>query len=291
MQRISHRLLGIALSVFAVLSAGACHFLSAKYRETRVLEVAAGGPVVLDVQTANGSVKIKKVEGESIRVRASLALQTQERLDGTRVVAEKNEKGEFEVRVAWPEGGRRGNEGCGFVIEVPETKQVRVETSNGAIELSDARGAAELRTSNGKVTVLRLDGSLDAATSNGKIVVTDVTGDISARSSNGRIRIEAAGGAVSADTSNGGVEVKLAPASPGPINLQTSNGGVAVRVGPGFGGRVKLRTSNGSAKLEGAEEAEILSSSKKAVHFRLGDGERDSSVTTSNGSIRMEVGE
>lgn len=166
-------------------------------------------------------------------------------------------------------GRRRNREGCSLEILIPYANGVNLQTSNGSLETVGLGGEAELRTSNGAIRVDRHRGAIQAETSNGEIDITE------------------ASGSVTAHTSNGAVHVGLQPDAPGPIDVKTSNGRIELEVGPSFSGSLQLQTSNGSIDVDGVEQAEIVSATKRQVRLAFQEGQPPSTAKTSNGVIRV----
>ncbi len=236
-------------------------------KRTSQIPQVADSPI--EVKSQNGSIVIEKSGGSEVTISAVIRGQTQERLDATRVLAERKADNSLAVYVQWPEGGPKNNEGCDFKIEVPNAKGVTARSSNGAITLIGLAGFAKADTSNGAITVRSHDGEVGAGTSNG--VVT----------------IERAKGKVKASTSNGDVSVSLADDVAGPVDIDSSNGSVSLEVGPAFVGTLKASTSNGSLTMPSGEGIVQTSKTKRSAELVFGKGEHASVIKTSNGSVTV----
>lgn len=239
----------------------------------------------MDVEVANGSIEVR-AGGDAVSIEAKVRAITQERLDATRVVAARQADGTLSIRIDWPDGGRKSNEGCSLAIVVPDAGAVGLVTSNGALTLEGAGTHAVLRTSNGAIKVAGVSGKVEARTSNGRVEVSDVPGGVYAESSNGRIELSRVGGPVTATTSNGAVSVRLNHESAGPVAVHTSNGSVRVEVGAGFRGELDASTSNGGFSVEGFQTAQSVSIGKNWAKIRF-EGEGSSKIRTSNGSVTL----
>jgi DUF4097 and DUF4098 domain-containing protein YvlB len=239
---------------------------------------------VLNIETSNGTVEVRRAEVSSIEVDATIRAAGKERLERTRVVVEPGNDGGARVFVQWPDGGRIGNEGCSLMVRTPGAGGVDVRTSNGRVVASGLSGPASIRTSNATVQVGPHIGPVRVDTSNGRIDAEHITGDVVLNSSNGRIETVDVGGAVRADTSNGSIVVRLSASGNGPVDLSTSNGSVRVEVGPAFAGVVDASTSNGAVTINGATD---VSGSRTHVRGQYGAGECKSVVRTSNGSVEV----
>lgn len=275
-------------------------------RETRTLHVPHVASSAVEVTTRNGAVTVEASERDDVEIVATLAAESQARLQETQVVAERDAANTLVVRVDWADGKPRNREGCGFRVLLPQATRAKVRTSNGGITIAGLGGAADLKTSNGPievgrhrgdveadtsngpVSVRQATGSVEAETSNGPVSIVEPGGEVSARTSNGRIEIVEAGRAVVARTSNGPISVRLSDQGAGPVEARTSNGSVTLTLGGGFGGELDMRTSNGSIRVENLSGVTLLNDSKNRKHLRIGTAETKSKMETSNGSIHVQ---
>lgn len=284
--RLSAPLLAALILVSPALLTGCAG--AARHRETRVVVIPDPAPVAaVDVRTGNGAVDISTAPRETqATIVATIRARTRERLEQASVLADY-EGDTLRVRVEWPEGRRKSNEGASFDIEVPGASDVTVETGNGRIALAGARGRADLRTSNGRIVVSRHEGPVVADTSNGRVEVSGDLHDVRVDSSNGDIVVAGAAGPVHARTSNGSIAVELTDDNPGPLEARSSNGAIRLDLGPAFQGRLTLDTSNGRVRLENAPLARIHSISRSRAELTLGDGAQRSIADTSNGRVTV----
>jgi DUF4097 and DUF4098 domain-containing protein YvlB len=239
--------------------------------EVRTLTIAHVADTPLDVRTQNGSVEVEQSGTDQVVITATLRARTKERLAATAINAERATDGTLNIRVTWPDGGRKNNEGASFVIRTPGVKKTNIESSNGAISLDGLSGDATLATSNGAINARRHDGFIKADTSNASINLRGIRG-------------------TKADTSNAAVTISLADSAQGPVNVDTSNGSITLEVGPAFNGRVAANTSNGRVTnhAKHLKSASMDSSERTTSNtFNFGDGER-CTLDTSNGSITIE---
>ena len=221
----------------------------------------------LRVSGDNGEISISQSSGTEVAIDATIKAQTQERADAVQVIAERGATGELHVYTKWPEGKRRNNEGCSFVISVPDASKLAINTSNGRITVNGLAGEADLRTSNGKIIAENFSGNVRAESSNGSIELTNVLG-------------------AHADTSNGRIEVALKDGAAGPVDLESSNGGITLRVASTFAGDVDCKTSNGGVNCDVAS-AQTISKNRSRATFRFGTGGATSTLRTSNGGIQV----
>ena len=260
--------LGLATLPTCILSPG-CQFGPARHRETRTLERPHQEGGSLAVHTVNGAIRVRRDQAEAVTIRARIAALTRERLEGVEVLAERDPGGLLTIEARWPAPGRRNNEGCSFEVTLPGAKGVVLETRNGAIHLEGLEGRARLATSNGGVRVPSHRGSLEIETSNGSVQARVPAGPVRVRTSNGSVTVAA---------------------GTGPVEVETSNGGVRLTAGPAFAGELALSTSNGRIDLPDRELVEVLRKSRNRVRLRLGRGNGESRIATTNGSILVRRG-
>ncbi len=296
----------------AVLAAGGCNLnLShgpALYKVEKTLVVPYVAGSALSVQGRNGSIEVAKADRQDVQIIARIAAQTPERAEAVEISAQRLDDGLLRVEAIWPDGKPLNNEGCAFVIELPDADGLDLNTSNGRLAISNLAGHAKLVTSNGAIHIEGHAGSAEVSTSNGSIDAHQITGPVTARTSNGRITLEPAAdnpgpfdvntsngsiraqqiaGPLQAHTSNGSINMALSDANAGPIDISTSNGSIDLTLGADFAGQLRLQTSNGrinSADLHGAAR---LDEGKQHLLAAFGDSEQISTVRTSNSSITV----
>lgn len=265
------RLILAALSAgLLALPASGCMVMDPPVEETRTSTLAhvAGSP--LSVESVNGSISVATAPDlKEITVVAKLKARTKERLEATKVLAERKSDNSLSIYVSWPGNAHEGNEGCSFEIRLPDVKGVTLQSSNGSVTLSGSSGAANIKTSNGSVTISRHDGEVKVKTSNGSITGSGVNGP------------------ASLDTSNGSVTLNLAPSFSGPVEIDTSNGAVTLGVGSGFAGELSVKTSNGAVSLPSGPGVKVASKSKGSAKLSFGEGGKHSTITTSNASVTV----
>jgi DUF4097 and DUF4098 domain-containing protein YvlB len=113
-------------------------------------------------------------------------------------------------------------------ISMSELKgNVYVETTNGRITLQEIGGNAELRSTNGSLRAEEIDGNVTAETTNGEIVAEQVAGALKAHSTNGRIVVDEVKGEIRAETTNAGITAESTVMG-GDWELETTNGRIEV---------------------------------------------------------------
>ena len=201
----------------------------------------------LDVDSANGSVRIVAADTDEVTVRAEIS-------EGLRRTGERREivDGVLELHATCPS---IGSNFCwvDYEVRVPRDVPITVDADNGRIEITGTTAAVDI------------DGD------NGTIELTDVSGPIVAETDNGRLTGTALRSeTVRADTDNGRVELEFAVA-PMTVEASSDNGSVEVVVpDDGETYRVTMDTENGS------QEQSVRSAP---------DSPRSLTLTTDNGSV------
>jgi DUF4097 and DUF4098 domain-containing protein YvlB len=246
----------------------------APFQETRETWAPVAAEQAVAIESANGAIVIREApegSGDEVKIVAEIRATTEERLALTEVRADRQADGSLLIRVEWPDGERKGNEGARLEMDVPAgaAAAIKATTSNGAIELTGLDCPAQLESSNGAITVRGHAGAIRARTSNGAVTIEGATAEVEANSSNGRIEIAQAPGA-------------------GSITATTSNGRITIDLASGFAGAVTGRTGNGSITLPRGEDVTVQRSERREAAVTVGD---DNAVRvdarTSNGSIQV----
>lgn len=287
---IHRRLVHIAVSCASLLTLTGCGYSSwsQPHRETRALTMAHVAGSALDIGSENGKIEALSTDRTDVSIEVTLQSPDLERLQLARVVAHRDSSDTLHVRVDWPDGKRKSNEGASISINLPDARDITAHSSNGSITIAGLSGHADLKSTNGSIRVDTHDGSVYANTSNGKLFADRVSGDIEMYSSNGSITISDAFGPIRAESSNGSAVVTTTPGNAGPVRIRTSNGPITLNIGEGLEGILKCDTSNGRITLTQLPNAQLIESSNHRAEIRLGDGDEISALRTSNGSVRVQ---
>lgn len=254
-------------------------------RIERDLKLQSGGKFILD--TDAGSVEIVGVAGSGARV-----VITSDRDDFESMFDVKFEErpGEVEVKVEKKGTFTRWFKSSGkirFVIEVPESTEVDIDTSGGSITAENLDAQARLDTSGGAIRATRIGGELLADTSGGGITIEDVDGDVNADTSGGGISIKGVRGEVRADTSGGGITISDVT---GKIDADTSGGSIKIDQA---GGYVRADSSGGPIRVSfspGNSAGGTISTSGGGITVEIDSGANlDIDAHSSGGSVTFDV--
>jgi len=293
--------LGVLGLIAAALLLGGCEeedigiFSGATVSSTKVetFGMAFELPLSLDVDTSNGRVSVRGVEGVqsasvtvTLRSRGKTLEEAQDRVERIAYHAEQvGQRVSLTYRSSEQDDDVRRYSGVDFDVVVPIDSRVEADTSNGAISIDHIDGTMILDTSNGAIDVYDSKGSLTADTSNGRIEVVAFVGELRLDTSNGDVSIDDFAGTVDAETSNGSIHFTGTPTAGG-NRLRTSNGSITVRVPLHASIGFEASTSSGKIRsglsltgdTQGDEWSAVLNPPAQQT-FNL---------RTSNGSIRIE---
>ena len=271
---VSGSLAALVGAAALTIPASGCSVFEPPVEETRTSQLAHVVGSAISVETANGAISVETSDqAKEVTVVAKLKGTSKERLDATKVLAERKPDNSLSIYVKWPNDSRDGGEGCSFEIKLPDVNGATLKSSNGALTLVGASGDASLKSSNGAVKVSRH------------------TGELKVKTSNGAITAEGINGPAELDTSNGAITLTLTAAAAGQVHLDTSNGAITLAVGKAFAGELSAKTSNGSVAVPEGAGVKVLSKDKHHAKVSFGDGGKDSKVTSSNGSITIRRAE
>ena len=196
-----------------------------------------------------------------------------ERLSKSDIEIRRTVDNEFVIAPLFPDTPR-GSDGARITLRLPATASMTIDTSNGKVDVRGGSGALNIDTSNGAVTIVDFAGTVHAESSNGRMTGVRVTTT----------------GASTFDTSNGAIEITLSDAAVGPLTLDTSNGRISLDLGAAFTGRLSMDTSNGGVNLsDPSGRATSSNLAKNSGTVTLGDDDELSSISTSNGSITINI--
>jgi DUF4097 and DUF4098 domain-containing protein YvlB len=255
-QSLRRRLLAPAL-LLSVATGAACNLqistdVEAKDQWTRQYPISATG--ALSITNGNGTVTLEATDGQTIEVWAERIVRagTEEAAnEQLKLIDMREEASADRVSIDGSTKGLtiRTSRRINFVVKVPRTIAVTLESSNGDISVTGLTGAFRASASNGRITGTDLQGSAHTSTTNGVIALTmaKVTGD------------------VSAETTNGAVTVTL----PRDTNASFS-----------------ARVTNGELSHENLD-LQVTETSRRRLDGRLGTGGPSIRVETTNGAVRV----
>jgi len=230
-------------------------------------------PRVLSVTTTNGSITVKTYAGKDV------------------IVEQKDKDAE-------PGRRRRDNAPEGMHrIDVPERGVVVEEADNNITVQDRSPGGADL------VVSVPVDTSLKLNSTNGSIQVNGVHGEIDAGARNGGIELLNVSGTVLADSRNGTIKVTLDHVDPAkPQAFSSVNGTIDVTLPADLKASLKMRSSRGSiysdfdvnvttgrasTQKNNTPDGKFRVEFDRTVLATINGGGADMTFTTVNGSILL----
>jgi DUF4097 and DUF4098 domain-containing protein YvlB len=192
------------------------------------------------------------------------------------------------------------------VVHMPKNADLRLETSDGHVELSDVNGNIVVHTSDGGIKASQLSGTIDIRSNDGDIDADTLTGTFKLHSGDGKINATHVDGRCDASTSDGSIHVAGrfdsldVKSSDGAVtaraesgskmssawSIKTSDGRVDVDIPKDLQANLDATTGDGhiSLGLPVSMEGDI---GKKAVHGKINGGGPTLSIHSGDGSIRL----
>lgn len=217
----------------------------------------------IDLKTSAGGISITSHDLDEVQMRVEVSGR---RADEFIVETEiKNGNlyidGDYESRSRWSNYGE-----VQFTLVVPKEVDLELNTSGGAIDVSNIAGNVEAHSSGGSLDMNKIVGDLDVHTSGGSVDLDEIDGGIDAHTSGGSMRLtmpEKIQKDVELRTSGGSIKVYLNEALQANIEASTSGGWVnsefpiSGRIEEdridgtinGGGNQLDLHTSGGNIKI------------------------------------------
>ena len=262
--KLTKRITLLIFVLLVVIIFYGCDFIKVSEDFYETYQVEEG--TVLEVDNRNGNINISGWDKDYVEVSA--------------------------VKESWR--GRSDLENA--MIKVEETDKLLMETVHLTkniqvsvhydIKVPDGVDVNAAKSSNGSISLDRTAGNTAAVTSNGNITIKNVEGKVTARSSNGNIDIRGVEGLAEIETSNGNIKADL-PRLENDLHIETSNGSITLNIAENLDADIYAKTSNGKVTLHNLE-IDIIHMDEKKLEGRTGDGRYRLTLTTSNGSIKLE---
>lgn len=239
---------------------------SERRTEHQTYEVGAG--TNLRVHNRNGSVTVEGYDGDSVEVDITVRGSSKDALDAVSVTATQSD-GELRLKTEYEDTSAVQKASVSLKIQCPSDVLVqRIQTINGAVEVTGVKGDPTLESESGSVTARNLDGIVSLTTTNGQITAREIGGISGARTSNGTIAIDV-------------------PAVTGDVEIRTNNGRIQAALASSLDATVSATTTNGS--VDSDLDLSSVQTSKTRISGVLGKGTHDLSFVTTNASIDLET--
>jgi DUF4097 and DUF4098 domain-containing protein YvlB len=169
---------------------------------------------------------------------------------------------------------------------VPADTHLRLDTSDGDIEVQGTTRGGILNTSNGDIVLQQVQGDFETTTSNGAVEIDTIEGSASVNTSNGKVTLREAKGEFNVKTSNDIISFSGEMTPEGNNRLVTTNGSIKVELIGTPSVRLDASTSNERVECEFL----ITATKTDTDHLvgTIGAGEADLYIETSNGNVTIE---
>jgi len=199
-------------------------------------------PIVLDVSTGSGSIKIRTGGADRVEVTGNIKVGSGS-FFSRRSSSEKQELVDQLVNdppVSLVDGRLR----VGHIKD----KAFRRNVSVSYEIVVPAHTEVVSHTGSGSQTITGVAGPVEAGTGSGKLTLTDIGSAVNARSGSGSIRADEIAGAFEAHTGSGGV--RLTQVAPGDVVVSTGSGSSELH---GVVGALQVRAGSGRVEVDGQQ--------------------------------------
>ncbi len=241
--------------------------------------LSVDGPVLLDVSTGSGSIKITTSDSGRAQIKGQIKIGGGSFFSG-RSASEKQElvdqlennppislvDGRLEVGHIKDKAYKR-NVSISYDIVVPSGTEVISHTGSGSQSITGVAGPVEARTGSGKVTLTDIGGAVNARTGSGAIRANEIAGPFEAHTGSGSIR--------------------LTQVAPGDVVVTTGSGSTELR---GVVGALRVKASSGRIEIDGQQNGNWnVDTGSGSVHIMLPDDAAfELDAQTGSGGITVE---
>jgi hypothetical protein len=225
---------------------------------------------ILEIKGVNGSVRAEPAAGAQVEV---TAVKRARRSDPASVSVQvvTNPAGGVTICAVYPSAGGGQPNDC----QSGETSSRRNIQDNDVMVDFTVKVPAGVR--------------FIGRTVNGSVTARSLQGDVDGRTVNGRVEISTTGVA-SATTVNGAIDVSLGtPVWTEPLEFSTVNGSITLRVPPAIDAQVKAEMMNGSFSSDLPLVVQTSKNGGRRITGIIGNGGRELSLHTLNGSIHLQA--
>ena len=171
------------------------------------------------------------------------------------------------------------------IQNIPVT--IKNDNGNLSIDSSQARNNTEVRF---EIKLPRNVGQVRLNSTNGAIKVSDIAGSIAVETTNGSITLSDVSGVEKATTTNGAIKAVIENVTLNqPMEFRSTNGSIDVRFDTDFNAVLEASTTHGSINLDEDFNIPVQKSRPfgQRAGGRIGSGGPPLTISTTNGSIRI----
>jgi hypothetical protein len=229
----------------------------------------------VEVRTKNGAIESRAWDDDSIHIvfekwaTGDYTEEAEDNLDDIKIrVREDKASKVLDIEIESP--SRTGTSyGCNVYMDIPASLFLDFRSSNGSVTVLESQNGVECTTSNGSITILDTEGPAELKTSNGKITAKGHYGELYVQ------------------TSNGSIDADVVLPRYGQCELKTSNGAIVLSIPDETSAMIDASTSNGRVEIRGLD-IDVIRMEKKGFNGKMGRGEGDIGIETSNGNILVK---
>ncbi len=249
-----------------------------------IFEHAIGSTGRFQLRQMSGSIAVRAVEGETVRVHEksgkSIAEVFQIEAGEGRLTLTSPDRGGIDL-IAFGIGRRSSLD---IEIEVPPGADVSIETASADVTVAGLSARTKIRTASGDVEMTAMGGKLELDAVSGEVNVTaDASLDLRARTVSGDLAVR--GPQVRqavVETTSGDVRVDALLVGDGPFELQTVSGDVTIVGRSGL--RVEARTVTGDLRSDLPHRFDKGPGRKQLI---VGDGSTTVGFRSISGDLRV----
>ena len=167
---------------------------------------------------------------------------------------------------------------------------LQIETRNGSVDVSGVKGNAAITNSYAPISVENVQGQLTISGRNNSVDLEHIEGDIQSDSSYQNVSIKDPRGAVTVTTRNGDVTLSFLRAPQKDVSVNVSYSNVTLEMPSGSAFTIEARAEHGQvdSDFDGLNTNISRSNRERNITGQVGQGGPRISITTRNGSIRLE---
>ena len=214
-------------------------------------KLSVTGPVVLDVGTYSGVIRVGVGEAGSVLVRGTL--RPRRSLFGWGSLEDRIRRLQAEPPVE-QDGNtirigdltdKRLLRGLTLVLEivVPRETEVRALADAADIRVEGIRGPVDCEADSGQIEIANIESRVRVATDSGGIHIRQVKGSVHARTDSADIEALEIGGEIEASTDSSGIQLSQTVAAP--IRARSDSGSIGLSLADGAGYNLRVRTDGG----------------------------------------------
>ena len=174
-------------------------------------------------------------------------------------------------------------------VHVPRDLDLEVQTSDGSVTAQDLSGRVQFSTGDGNVTASAIRGQIRLHTGDGHIEGTNFDGALEADTGDGNLRISGRFDSLELKTGDGNIDGQVGSGSKvaKAWRIHSGDGHIDLRIPADLAADVDAKTGDGSITVN-IPLTINGSLSHSSVHGKLNGGGQTLSISSGDGSIRLE---